>query len=199
MSGTDRFRQAEDTYTREFGGTGLGLSIAQGLSLAIEGNIELSSEIGKGSTFTLSLPYKPSELPKAILPEIESDTPLKNFNNKVILVVEDEENNFNYLLEVLSHTGAEVVHAENGLEAVAFCQSRNDIHIVLMDMQLPELNGIDATKAIREFNSDIPIIAQTAFAEPQDKEKAINAGCNDYVSKPISRLLLLEKIEQYIK
>ena len=193
-----RFRQAEEAYTRKFGGTGLGLSIAQGLSQAIDGQIHVDSEPDIGSKFTLSVPYQPSLLPKVTSDKPQYVEPERNMLDKVILVVEDEGNNFSYLYEVLQRTGAEVIHAENGLEAVAFCQSRNDIDLILMDIQLPEMNGLEATIEIRKFNKEIPIIAQTAFAESSDKYKALDSGCNDYVSKPISRLLLLEKIEQYI-
>ena len=113
-----------------------------------------------------------------------------------ILVVEDEVFNFKYLEELLSEKGHKILLAVNGVQAVEMFREKPDIDLILMDLKLPILNGIDATKEIRRINSTVPIIAQTAYAMNSDKENALKAGCNDYIIKPIDEALLFEKIEK---
>lgn len=122
-----------------------------------------------------------------------SDGP-PDFSNKKILVVEDIESNFKLLIALLKPTKAEVFLVESGLDAVEYCKIHNDLNLILMDIQLPDINGIEATKEIRVFNKDIPIIAQTAFAMAGDRERCLEAGCNEYISKPISRPALMNLI-----
>lgn len=121
-----------------------------------------------------------------------------NFTGKHILIAEDEETNYFYLETVLKRTGAILFRAKNGEEAVQVCKDHADLDLVLMDIKMPELNGLDATRIIREFNSVLPIIAQTAYALVGERNKCLSAGCNDYISKPINRESLLRMMTNYL-
>ena len=121
-----------------------------------------------------------------------------NFAGKKILTAEDEETNYFYLETVLKRTGATLFRARNGDEAVQVCKDQPTIDLVLMDIKMPELNGLDATRLIREFNASLPIIAQTAYALVGERNKCLSAGCNDYISKPINRESLLKMITIFI-
>ena len=115
-----------------------------------------------------------------------------------ILIVEDDETSKMMLVIMVEDYCKSPLIASNGLEAVRLCKANHDIDFVLMDIKMPELNGYEATKIIREFNKDIIIFAQTAYALPGDREKAIAAGCNDYISKPYSQSELMGLIDKYI-
>lgn len=121
-----------------------------------------------------------------------------NFTGRHILIAEDEETNYFYLETVLKRTGAILFRAKNGEEAVQICKDRVDLDLILMDIKMPELNGLDATRIIREFNSSIPIIAQTAYALVGERTKCLSAGCNDYISKPINRESLLKMMSSFL-
>ncbi|MDP4289814.1 MAG: response regulator [Bacteroidota bacterium] len=121
-----------------------------------------------------------------------------NFTGKQILIAEDEETNYFYLETVLKRTGAVLFRAKNGDEAVKVCEDQPELDLVLMDIKMPDMNGLDATRMIRKFNSTIPIIAQTAYALVGERNKCLNAGCNDYISKPINRESLLKMISSFI-
>lgn len=121
------------------------------------------------------------------------------WNNKVILVAEDIELNFMYINEILESTGAIIVHAENGKKAVDFCVNNENIDLVLMDILMPVLNGYDATRQIKAIRENLPIIAQTAYALTEDRGKAMAAGCDDFIAKPIGKNELLRKIDRFFK
>ena len=112
-------------------------------------------------------------------------------------MAEDEPSNFMYLEALLEDFSYNIEHAENGLEAVEIFKSKQ-IDFILMDMKMPVMNGVEATKQIRDLDSNVPIIAQTAYAMSNDRQKAIDAGCNDYISKPISSELFAKLIKTYI-
>lgn len=121
-----------------------------------------------------------------------------NWSSKTILVAEDVESNFLFLEEVIRKTGAEVLWAKNGQEAVSMF-SNNTIDLILMDIQMPIMNGFDATKIIKKENPNIPIISQTAYAMSEDRIKSLNAGCDNYIAKPIPSRKLIEMISTYLK
>lgn len=121
-----------------------------------------------------------------------------NLNDKVILVAEDYEVNYLYIKAVLEDTGAQILWAKDGAEAVEMCSNNNKIDLVLMDIQMPRLNGYEATRQIKKFRNNLPIIAQTAYAMEYDREKSLNAGCDDYISKPIRIDTLLEAINNQL-
>ncbi|MBU1013754.1 MAG: response regulator [Bacteroidetes bacterium] len=193
----DRFRQVESNSTREFGGSGLGLTISKAYAYLFGGKIWLKSELGKGSTFYFSIPFK-----RVI--GISSSDELIDEDNKskqmlTILIAEDEEYNYRLFEVILENLDLNLVWAKDGSETVEICKSNQDIDLVLMDIKMPFLNGYEATQQIRQFNKDIIIIAQTAHALPGDREKALAAGCDDYISKPIDRILLLRMLKKYLK
>ncbi|MFP4060268.1 MAG: response regulator [Bacteroidota bacterium] len=109
-----------------------------------------------------------------------------DWQDKKILIAEDEEYNFFYLSEVLSETKVFIIHAKNGKEAVDIMKN-SEIDVILMDIRMPQLNGIDATREIRTFNKEVPIIAHTAYAFTEDRNKCLNAGCNHYLPKPVKK------------
>ena len=194
----DRFVQADIEDIKVYEGSGLGLSISKAYIELIGGEIWVESTEGKGSKFYFTLPYNPEsitmEFDETEISEIKTSFQQKQLK---ILIAEDEEIAFDYLHIVLENSGTELINAKNGAEAVDVMRNNPDIDLVLMDIRMPIMDGYEATHEIRSFNKDVVIIAQTAYALAGDKEKALNAGCNDYISKPISRNKLLELINKY--
>lgn len=119
--------------------------------------------------------------------------------DKVILVAEDIELNFMYIRELLEPTGAVIVRVDNGKKAVDYCIENAKIDMILMDILMPVMNGYDATRQIKALRKDIPIIAQTAYALTEDRGKALAAGCDDFIAKPIAKDVLLRKIDHFFK
>ena len=188
----DVFRQVDDTHTRRHGGTGIGLSIAKKLTELLGGNIWLISEEGKGSTFYFTIPY--AEFKKTSKPIIDKTKKKHNLTGKTVLIVEDVESSFDYLDVLLKRSGIESVRAIDGQEAIKLCKENTMIDLVLMDINMPVMNGYEATKAIKKIRPKLPVIAQTAYALAGDREKSLAAGCDDYISKPIEKEVLIEKI-----
>jgi PAS domain S-box-containing protein len=194
----DSFRQAEDSYqTREYGGTGLGLSIVRGIIDLLKGKLWLESEVGVGTTFyfTLSLFQTPTIEEAVLFPR---KTKSFNWKNKTILIVEDDEPNMEYLIEALSESGVKILSAYTGEEALHLVNVRSDINMVLMDIRLPDSNGLILTRIIKETNPNLTIIAQTAYAASNDVKNCMDAGCNAYLAKPINRDKLLQVIGQFL-
>ncbi len=189
----ERFRQAENGITRTYGGPGLGLAICKSFVKLMGGTIWLESKINTGTTFYFTIPYVP------IFPEtaIEEGSVESTKNSKLILVVEDEEVNYLYIEEVLAAMEYNLLHAKNGKEAVEFCEKNPQIILVLMDIKMPIMNGYEATERILKIRPNLPIIAQTAYATSDDREKALSYGCIDYLSKPITAGKLMKIVEKY--
>ena len=189
----DRFRQADESKTKSYGGTGLGLTISKKLVDLLGGDIWVESEFNKGSLFSFSIPCN-------IFCENSIANQKKSFNwkNKKILIVEDDPSSFYYIKAALKNTDAKIFHAVDGETAIDICKSDCNIDLILMDIQLPKTDGLTATKKIRKFNKDIPIIIETAHAMKQDQQRSLDAGSNDYISKPFERNKLLSVISKYI-
>ncbi len=186
------FEQTENELPKKIGELGLGLSITQGNVALLGGKITLKSENGKGTSFFVTIPYKPitskSETKNS---ESEKKKLTEKQDEKTILIVEDEEVNYLYLealLEDEMELDYKIIHAKNGKEAVNICKENSEIDVVLMDLKMPIMNGFEATKIIKGFSPDLPIVAQSAYSTKVDREKAFTAGCDDFVSKPIFKL-----------
>ncbi len=121
-----------------------------------------------------------------------------NWTGKTILVVEDEETNFFLINEILTDAKATVIWAQDGSDAIEYCKNNKDIDLVLMDLKLPHVSGFEAVPAIRKFRPNIPIIAQTAYAMINDKQKAMEIGCDDYIAKPINIEMFFIKVNRYL-
>jgi len=195
----ERFTQVEKELSKKVGGLGLGLSIVKENTTLLGGEITLKSAKGKGTTFTVTIPYKPINLVS------ETTNKKENFLNKqtekTILIVEDEEVNYLFLEILLLekiNLSCNLLHAKNGKEAVEICKSNTAINLVLMDIKMPIMTGIEATKLIRKFQPNLPVIAQTAYSTTEDKEKAFLAGCNDFISKPINKERLKDILKKYL-
>jgi CheY-like chemotaxis protein len=126
---------------------------------------------------------------------------MKNYNwdQKIILIADDEEMNYFFIEAILEQTNAKLIWAKNGIEVLDIIRKIKDIDIILMDIRMPEKDGLTATKEIRLEKNNIPIIAQTAYALSEDKSKCLKAGCNDYLTKPINNDTLLSTIDKYLQ
>ncbi|MFN8208545.1 MAG: response regulator [Bacteroidales bacterium] len=196
----NRFKKIEETSFRKNTGSGLGLTISKYIVQLLGGKIWVDSIFGEGSTFYFTIPNNPPAPPdnqQEILKEKESQAEY-NWKNKVILLVEDDEINVQFIEAILSPYQVQVIHAANGLQGVELCRSIPHIDLVLMDVKMPEMNGHEACREIKKLRPSLPIIAQTAFALQEDRQKCMEAGCDDYVSKPIAINELLGKIQQLI-
>ena len=194
----NRFVQADINNTRPYEGSGLGLAIAKAYAKMLNGKIWVESEVGVGSCFYLSLPFD-SEM---LIENVESDVeiPLQLDNKQItILISEDDEYSFEYFETILLDKNITIMRAKNGEETIKKVLKNPHISLILMDIKMPVMDGLEATRRIRTFNKVIPIIAQSAYALAGDKEKAIDAGCNDYLPKPIIKLELFKIINKYIK
>ncbi len=196
----DLFRQEDDSDTRKYGGTGLGLSITKGLVQLLGGKIYVKSEKNKGSTFFFSIPYiPPKEIDNNLTANGSKDATSVQLENKKVLVVEDDAFGYEFLKEILIGHQMQTLWARNGEEAVRLCAQHSDIDIVLMDIHLPKLNGYEVTKKIKRLRPGLPVIAQTAHAHLRDRKKNQDAGCSDYISKPLNPKQLLKLMKKYLK
>lgn len=192
-----RFSQEDKRLSRNFGGLGLGLSIAKENTELLGGQIWVESKKMAGATFFFTIPYKAVHTD-----EINRAQPLNTKNEEyTILIAEDEEVNFVYYQTILSKSdlSCKILHAINGNEAVEIFNKNSDIDLILMDIKMPEMNGIDASKSILNISPHTKIIAQTAYTTEADKALASEAGCIDFISKPIERKLLLDTIKKHLK
>lgn len=182
------FKQADSSTSRKYGGTGLGLAISKQLAVLLEGSLSASSKPGKGSIFTLAIPYQ-EEMPK-----IEKH-PEQQHNLAGISVLLAEDNQVNHLLarKILEKSGITVDHAEDGVQALTKAE-KEKYDVILMDMQMPELSGFEATVKLREAGCTTPIIALTANNMQSDKKACLEAGMDDFLAKPIVHGRLLEKV-----
>lgn len=191
------FRQVEGHLVKEHGGTGLGLAISRQLTHLLGGEMTLKSEEKKGSRFSFTLPY--NKVKTTVLEEVvetSSKTLKDNIQDICLLIAEDDEVNFLFYKSFLG-SRLQLLRAKTGQEAIDLIKSNPNVDAVLMDMKMPIMNGYDAIKAIKKLKPHLPIIAQTAYAMPEDKKKALDAGADDYISKPINRRHLLDKIKHF--
>jgi len=196
----DRFVQADIGDKRAFQGAGLGLSISKAYVEMLGGKIWVESEEAKGSNFYFTIPYKTeSEVideVKDTVPDFKTEIKTKSFK---ILIAEDDEISGMLISMAIKAFGKNVFKASTGIETVEVCRNNPDLDFVLMDIKMPEMDGYEATRQIRKFNNEVIIIAQTAYALTGDREKALEAGCNDYIAKPFGQASLTALMEKHLQ
>ena len=194
----ERFIQADITNSRAYQGAGLGLTISRTYVKMLGGKLWVESKEGVGSQFYFTLPNNNQSGKKLIGEKVGSaEEPGKQTKNLKVLIVEDIFESSMYLEIILRSFASAIINAGTGVEAVAACRNNPDIDLVLMDIQMPEMNGYEAVQQIRKFNPEVVIIAQTAYAQKGDREKALAAGCTDYLAKPIRKTDLLALINSH--
>ncbi|WP_319482492.1 PocR ligand-binding domain-containing protein [uncultured Draconibacterium sp.] len=196
----NRFEQADIADKMVFEGSGLGLAIAKSYVEMLGGKIWVESKEGIGSTFYITLPVKRHIADNASAEKENSskyEKP-KSLKRKLkILIADDDETSRKYLHLLVSNFGKEIMEAETGGKALELCQKYSDIDLILMDIKMPLMDGYEATHKIRKFNKDVVIIAQTAYALSGDMEKALESGCNDYISKPFEITKVENLLQKY--
>lgn len=198
----ERFIQADISDKMARQGAGLGLSISKAYAEMLGGKIWVDSEESKGSTFFFTLPCnintdKKANITDGFNVDTEEKTVIPENLGLKVLIAEDDKASEMLISIQLEKFSREILKVNTGTRAVEACLNNPDIDLVIMDIQMPGMNGYDATRKIREFNKKVIIIAQTAFALEGDKEKAIEAGCNNYISKPISQDTLLSLVQSF--
>ncbi len=194
----DRFYKVEQPYSETIQrGTGIGLSIVKNLVDLLGGKIWFNSIPGKGTDFFFTIPRVRGKGLSYTVNNSRHEL-RGSWSGKTILIADDEFHSYLFLKEVLSKTGAEILYARNGEEALQICRSQSGIDMVLMDMEMPVLDGKAATRQIKSINPALPVIAQTAYASYEDKMMAQEAGCDDFIAKPILVGALLEKMDHFL-
>ena len=195
----EEFNQEINGHHRPFEGLGVGLTLAKEVLGRMGGKIFVTSEKGIGSEFSFTIPYRPAGSSKLKNRISEKTLGLTNWSSKKCLLVDDNKDVLIYLNRILVDTGINLITARSGPEAISIIEQTPDIDVVLLDMQMPEMNGIEATREIRKIRKDLPIIAQTAFIFENDKDIIIEAGCDACLIKPIRKEHLLTVLSGFIK
>src|SRR5512133_2025132 len=188
----ERFRQGDSNNKHD--GVGLGLAISKAYVELLGGQIQVKSEPDKGSEFSFTLPFSNYEIP---VPGEEFDNPVNLTQCLNVLIAEDDEISYLFLKESLNQKNIITYRAKNGLDAVNMIKNQSNIDLVLMDIRMPVMSGIEATRQIKKLSPEIPVIAQSAFATEQEIQRTIDAGCDDYISKPVNINELIKKISNF--
>lgn len=192
----ERFIQADTHFSRSYEGSGLGLAIAKAYVDALGGTIRVESEPYKGSIFRFSIPYLPF-FKEENHPELNNNESNTSTQGIKVIVAEDDDISYRYLEKIIQTDSNIILHATTGVETIHLARENEDVALIIMDLKMPDMDGLEAARRIRRFNNKVPIIAQTAYALPGDKELAKEAGCNDYLSKPVSKNDLIAMISRY--
>jgi PAS domain S-box-containing protein len=191
----ERFRQGSVSLTRAYEGAGLGLSISKAFVEMLGGRIWVKSEPGKGSVFCFELPLSNEKTKSSEAKDRMVDKDIQR--SCCILVAEDDENSMLYIKAILEFENVTVFEANTGIKVIDQVKNHPEIDLVLMDLKMPEMDGFEATRKIKSLRPELPVIAQTAYSFNEEKEKAAQAGCDDYLSKPIKRAALIEAIYKF--
>jgi CheY-like chemotaxis protein len=198
----DAFQQADTSTSRTFGGTGLGLTISRELARLLGGEIRLRSSPGRGSTFTLYLPaLRPTQLrPPVELRPVAPDGQQDGLRGRKVLLVDDDVHNLFAVTSLLERYGVRVLPAASAQDCFQLLNENDDVDLVLMDVMMPEIDGLTATREIRKRpgRAELPIVALTAKALPGDRERCLEAGCSDFATKPIQPETLVELLCKWI-
>lgn len=192
----ERFWQENTGLSRDFGGTGLGLAISKGYVEIMGGKIWCESRMQVGSAFHVVIPYKLLQSAKKNRKE-DMVNICPRWETKTLLLVEDESLNVAHIREVLTNTGITIVEAKTGQEAISLF-TETPFDVVLLDIKLPDISGIEVVKKIKQINKAVPVIVNTAYAYQEDKERIMAAGCDDYLTKPVTYTLLLETMQRFL-
>ncbi len=193
----DRFMQGHETKTKLYGGTGLGLAISKNLTEILGGEIGVKSKSGEGATFWFILPR--NEVPLKYEAALRTPVPdTRTWTGKKVLIAEDDHSNYYFLYEALKDSGVEILWSKDGEETLELFRDNPDLDLVLMDVNMPLLNGYECTRIIKQERPDLPVIAQTAYAMWGEREISRKAGCDDYLSKPIKVNELLDTLAKHI-
>jgi signal transduction histidine kinase/ligand-binding sensor domain-containing protein len=195
----ERFRKLENDKSRLYRGAGLGLAISHELIHLLGGQISVDSEPGQGSEFSITVPIFKMGKPSGFKQEPGDANAYPDFSGKNILVAEDDRANFMYIEKLLRKTGATVIHASDGLQAVKLASGQPDLHVILMDIKMPEMNGIEALERIRESGLFIPVIALTAYALSEEITRLKEAGFSQYISKPVHNKELFKVLQSVLQ
>ena len=191
----ERFIQVDLSLKRDYEGTGLGLSICKGLVELLNGNIWVESELNKGTAFYFKIPYIPT-----VEKKLEQNKNLQVTHNKKktkILIVEDDATSYKFMFRLLKNRDLDIIRAETGEQAIEIAINDLEIDLILMDIRIPNINGLEATKEIKKVRPNLPIIAQTAYAFKEEVDKILESGCDDYISKPLDVDKLFALIDKY--
>ncbi|TDE30302.1 response regulator [Flavobacterium ranwuense] len=194
----DRFRRIEGDGSSELSGLGLGLSITKAYVEMLGGEIKVSSTIGLGSVFSFTIPLKLDQTFKAIKPK-KVKSFFRNYENEIILVAEDDTINFLLLKKIIELKNHTVLRAKNGQEAIAICTENPNISLVFMDIKMPVLDGYQAYEKIKIIRPELPVIAQTAYSSFEEKEKMMQFGFMDCITKPLDKEKVFEMLDTVFK
>lgn len=187
------FQQVDNSDTRKYGGSGIGLSVAKKITSLLSGTLKLDSQLGIGTTFEVWLPL--GQATDNNQDATSNQSVLPNWKDKNILIAEDDPDSADLLSVLLKETRARLIYAKDGMEAVEQCPFAD---LILMDLQMPVMGGLEATKKIKQSNPELPIIALTARALKGDRDEALNGGCDDYLSKPFKRNELIKLLTKHL-
>lgn len=191
----NEFVQGDNANNRGYEGSGLGLALARGYVELLGGKIWVDSDLLKGTTFYFSLPIGNTE---SQISNLFTDKTINTTKGKsIILIAEDDAINYYLLERILKHENLILLHALNGLEAVNICKKNEHINLVFMDLKMPIMDGLEATKEIKKFRKNLPIIALTAYTENEIRNQAMQVGCNDFITKPVGKELLFSKLKEF--
>lgn len=194
----DPFRQADDSNTRDFNGLGLGLAISKHIIERLGGKIWVNSHKNQGSTFYFTLPYVP------VREKFEEYTPPKNklasfdWDSKTILLADDTDSNYKFVQTLIKPTGANLLWAKNGQEAIDLVKNNNSIDLILMDLVMPEVDGFEAAKEIKRIDSNVKIVCQTAYPSPENQKAWFDSGMDEFLAKPIAGYKMMQVIDEFI-